>query len=334
MAKSFFRTVTDQITGASSKTTDVQILQSITRFEDEHSKLLKFKREFDKYTQAILVCDNASHRFFDYVHSLTDSTWPQKATFVQSCIDMTRIRNEYLQQLNKDINLNLNSSFDKFGNMRNRIEEQNRIQHDYDKTRKNYQSSIKRDEQIKIDRLKNDLDQLKSALSLLNSELRNELPQFHIDLQNHYIKLSLELLDIHGKYHKNIQKLCSRSMKKLQGDSPSEINNNKNETDLRKETRSSIIDSDRNRLYYNSASPPKRTDYRILHQARVIHDYTAENEDEIDLRKDDYISVIAFHNEEDHEHDKGWEYAEKSDGTIGLFPVNFSVRVYENEEKQ
>ncbi|CAF4294518.1 unnamed protein product, partial [Adineta steineri] len=30
----------------------------------------------------------------------------------------------------------------------------------------------------------------------------------------------------------------------------------------------------------------------------------------------------------------GWEYGEKLDGTIGLFPVNFAVRLYDNEEKQ
>jgi hypothetical protein len=332
MAKSFFRNVTEQITGTNSKTTDIQIVQAISRFEDEHSKLLKFKREFDKYTQAILVFDNASHRFFDFIRSLTDSTWSQKATFVQSCIDMGRIRNEHSQQLHKDINLNINLSSNMFEKMKDRIDDQYRIQHDYDKTRKQYQSSIKRDDQIKIDRIKNDLDQLKSALNLLNSELRDELPKFHLDIQNNYTKIVLELFDIHGKHYKNLQKLCSRSVKKFQSDRL--IESNSTENDFRKEPRLSTINSNKTVPYDTPSSTSKQTDYKILHQARVIHDYKAENEDEIDLIKDEYIDVIAFQNEEDNERDKGWEYAEKSDGTTGLFPVNFAVRLYDNEEKQ
>jgi len=330
MAKSFFRSVTDQITGASSKTTDIEIVQAIDRFEDEHSKLVKFKHEFDKYTTAILVFDNASHRFFDFLRSLTDSTWSQKPTFVQSCIDMGRIRNEHLQQLHKDINSNISLSFNLFEKMKVRIDEQHRVQHDYDKIRKQYQSSIKRDELIKIDRIKNELDQLRSALNLLNSELRNDLPQTHIDLQNHYIKIILELFDIHGEYYKNFQKLCSRYIKKLKEDRVKESNSNEN--DFTKQIESSAVDSDKKVPYYTPSLQPKQTDYKILHQARVIHDYKAENEDEIDLIKDEYISVISFQNEENNEHDKGWEYAEKSDGTIGLFPVNFAVRLYDNEK--
>jgi hypothetical protein len=332
MAKSFLRSVTDQITGANGKTTDTQIASAITRFEDENSKLFKFKREFEKYTQAILVFDNASHRFFDYLRSLTDSTWSQQSVFIQSCIDMGRIRNEHLQKLHVDINSNINLTSNLFGKMKNRIDEQYQLQHDHDKIQKQYRSSIKRDEQIKVDRIKNELDQLRSALNLLNSELRDELPQFQINLQTHYIKIIVDLFDIHGKYHKSLQKLCSRSLKRFRGDRSKELNNHEN--DIREEIQSSIINSDYTVPRYTPTLQPKQTNYRILHQARAIHDYKAENEDEIDLIKDEYITVIAFPNEPEYEHDKGWEYAEKSDGSIGLFPVNFAVRLYDNEKPQ
>ena len=76
----------------------------------------------------------------------------------------------------------------------------------------------------------------------------------------------------------------------------------------------------------------KRTDYKVLHRARVIHDYKPQNNDELDLTKDTVISVISWENEDDNVCDHGWKYAQKSDGTIGLFPVNFATRIYENEE--
>ena len=332
MAKSFFRNVTDQITGANNgKTTDTQIASSITRFEDEQSKLSKFKREFDKYTQAILVFDNASHRFFDHLRSLTDPTWSQQSLFIQSCIDMGRIRNEHLQQLHHDLNSDIHLTWNLFEKMQTRIDEQHQLQHDHDKVQKQYRSSVKRDEQFKVDRIKSELDQLRSALNLLNSELRDELPKFQVDLQTHYIKIITDIFDIHGKYHKSLQKLSSRSLKRIRRDPSKDSNNHVN--DANEETPSSIVNSDYKVPRYPPSSEPKQTKYRILHQARVIHDYKAENDDEIDLVKDEYITVIAFPDEPEYEHDKCWEYAEKADGTIGLFPVNFAVRLYDNEGK-
>jgi hypothetical protein len=331
MAKSFFRNVTDQIIG-SSKTTDIQIVQAITRFDDEHSRLLKFKREFDKYTEAILKFDNASYRFYDFIRSLTDSTWSQQPTLVQTCLDIRRIRGDHLQQLNKDINSNIDLSFNKFNKMKARIDNQDRIQRDYDKTRKQYQSSVKHDEQTKVDRIKNELEQLKSALNFTNNELRDDLPKFHLDVHDDYTKIIAEVFDIHGKYYKNYYKLYSGFNKKFrQSQSQNSHNNDENDS---KEVQSSIIDSDTKKPYCTPLRRSKRKDYKILHQARVIHDYKAEHEDEIDLTKDEYISVVSFLNEKDGEHDKCWEYAEKADGSIGLFPINFAVRLYDNEEKQ
>ncbi|CAF0800465.1 unnamed protein product [Rotaria sordida] len=341
MAKSFLRNVSDQLIGSNSKTTDVQIVQAVNHFDDEHSKLLKFKREFDKYTQAMLVFDNASFRFFDFIRSLSDSSWPQQQTLDQLCIDIGRIRNEHLQYLNKHMSSNINVLFDTFEKTKSHIGEQYRIQHDYDKTRRQYQSSIKREEQIKVDRLKNDLDQLKSALHLINRELRNDLDKFHLDVQSHYKKNIIELFDIHGHFYKNSHKLCSQFVERLQRNPSTNLDNNNNnnetndsnENDFEKEKQSPTEDSNKKKPDCIPFSQLKRTDYKILHEARVIHDYEAENEDEINLVKDEYIYVISFYKEEDNERDDGWEYAEKSDGTIGLFPVNFAVRLYDNEEK-
>jgi hypothetical protein len=330
MAK-FLRSVTDQIIGGGGKTTDIQIVQAVTHFEDEHSKLLKFKREFDKYTQAILTFDNASYRFFDSIRSLTGSTWSQQPILDQSCLDIGRIRGEHLHNLNKQIVSNIDLTLNTFKKMNERIDEQSRIQRDYDRTRKQYQSSIKHDEQTKIDRIQNDLDQLKSALHLVNQELRDDLPKFHLDLQNQYVQLFIELFGIHGKYSKTFHKLCSSFIEKIQG-KKSTNSDTTNDNNLKKETQSSSVMSEKKKRHYSPISQLKHTDYKILHQVHVIHDYKAEHEDEIDLIKDEYISVIAFHNSDDNEHDTGWEYGEKSDGTIGLFPVNFAVRLYENEE--
>ncbi|CAF2117890.1 unnamed protein product [Rotaria magnacalcarata] len=333
MAKSFIRNFTEQITGSNAKTTDTEIVQAVSQFEDEQSKLSKFKREFDKYTQATLIFDNASMRFFEFIRSLTDASWSQTQTVDRLCIDLARVRGENLQNLNKQMHSNINLLFDKFDKMKGRIDEQTHLQADYDKTRRQYNASMKRDEQIKVDRLKADLDQLKSALNLVNKKLRDNLAKFHADVQDHYVQTTIEVVGMHSKFYHTYYKICSA----FTGRRPAKFSTNSdyNENNHHKEMQSSSTEDPRKKTPSAvSESPSRPRGYRVLHQARVIHDYEAENEDELDLVKDEYISIISFENDDDNERDKGWEYAEKSNGTTGIFPVNFAVRLYDNEVKQ
>lgn len=332
MAKSFIRNFADQITGNTAKTTDTDIVQAVANFIDEQSKLAKYKREFEKYIQATLIYDNASHRFFDFLRSLPNSSWPQQRRFDAVCLDMARLRNEHLQNLNKQMGTNINSLCESFDGMKVRIDQQHHLQSDYDKIRRQYNSSIKRDEQNKIDRIKTELDELKSALTVVNKSLREELAKFNDNIQGNYTKTVVELTDMHGNFHQNLYQTCSTFVLKLQGRSLRNSDPIRNDAD--DELQSSTGDSSKkvpSNASLSSLSEPNRKNYKILHQARVIHDYTADNEDELDLVKDEFVSVISFDNEEENERDQGWEYAEKSDGTIGLFPVNFAVRLYDNE---
>ncbi|CAF3469868.1 unnamed protein product [Rotaria socialis] len=336
MAKSFIRNFTEQITGSNAKTTDTDIVQAVSHFEDEQSKLSKFKREFDKYTQATLVFDNASIRFFEFIRSLTDASWSQTQTVDRLCIDLARVRGENLQSFNKQMHSSINLLFDKFDNMKGRIDEQTHLQADYDKTRRHYHASMKRDQQIKVDRLKTDLDQLKSALSLVNEKLRDNLAKFHADVQDYYVQTTIEVVGMHSKFYHAYYKICSAfaGRRPAKFSTNSDYNENNHDKEMQSSSLSSTEDSHKKTPSAASESPSRPIGYRVLHQARVIHDYEAENEDELDLVKDEYISIISFQNEDDNERDKGWEYAEKSNGAIGIFPANFAVRLYDNEVKQ
>lgn len=52
--------------------------------------------------------------------------------------------------------------------------------------------------------------------------------------------------------------------------------------------------------------------------ARVIHNYPAENPDELTLTEGDLITIL----DKDHE-DDGWWKGKLSNGQIGVFPDNF-----------
>ena len=329
---SLFRNITTHFTGVNDKATDVQLARAFEQFESERAKLAKFQREFNRYAEAILTFDNAAYRFFDAVQSLENSGLKEPHLLVQSCLDIGRIRGEHLQNLNKQITANLDLSMKKFEEMRANIEVQRRLQHEYGKARQKFQSSTKNEDSVKIDHLRNEVDQSKSVLNLRNQELRESLPTFHREIHNEHVRTITDLFDIHGKYHKSFYKTCSYFVKQTEGKrlKTSNKNGSHGATQENASTESDPGEQNRN---HSPLSQPKDSNHRILYEALVRHDYTAENADELDLVKGELIVVLAYENADNEERDEGWEYAKKADGTIGLFPINFIVRVYDNERQ-
>ncbi|CAF1029313.1 unnamed protein product [Adineta ricciae] len=319
--------------GSSYKTTDIQITQAIRRFEEENEKVNRFKHEFEKYIQAKLLFENASNRFLDFLCSLNDSsTWSQQRKLIQTNHEIGRNLTENIRQLQGQIVLTLNTAMNYCTSMQAYVHNQKEVQRGHDKKNRQYQSSIKHKDQMKIDQDKNELDQLRSALDLANDDIRQELPKFHQNLQNQFIEIIKDVFYINGKFYKKTYKSYSHLTKSLRGDVS--INGHKIGNDSKLDMYSSISDyHTKNERSSTLTRATKRTDYKVLHRARVIHDYKAENNDELDLTKDTVISVISWENEADNVCDRGWEYAQKSDGTVGLFPVNFATRIYENEEQ-
>ncbi|KAL6062332.1 Regulator of G-protein signaling 7, variant 2 [Balamuthia mandrillaris] len=73
------------------------------------------------------------------------------------------------------------------------------------------------------------------------------------------------------------------------------------------------------------ASSPAPASATTFHQARVVHDYTAEEDDEVSLKKGDIIEVHFMH-------ESGWWTGLTSEG-FGLFPNGF-VKLLSEEEQQ
>ena len=332
MAK-FFRNLSVRMNHG-PRTTDAQMKQAIDHFGNERSKLQKFKREFSNYTRAIQTFATASNHFFDFIQSTTHSEWTQHANLVQLCRDMTGTRDEHIQSLDAQINADLHSNSDKFRSMSTRIDDQDAIQRDYDKKRRHLYSSMESNDPTKSGQLQNEVDHLKSTLSLINRELRNDLPKFDHDLKKDYEAMITKLAEVHGRYYKRSYRTFSNFAQRANGKTSID-SKYQQQTSRTTEASSSSAPGSNYQAVGNKLWPrSKDVPYRILHEARVINDYDAEHDDEINLRKDEFISVIAFLDDENSPCEYGWEYAKKVDGTIGLFPVNFATRLYENEKEQ
>ena len=78
-------------------------------------------------------------------------------------------------------------------------------------------------------------------------------------------------------------------------------------------------------MYFSSASFTCSLLSSVRELARVLFPYTAEHEDELELREGDIITVLCKELE-----DKGWWKGELA-GNVGVFPDNF-VELLSSEE--
>ena len=330
---SLIRNVTFHLGSGSGKTSDAQLAQAIESFRDEREKLTRFNREFQRYLDAMVTFDNAAFRFNDSIKALYNPTWNEVPGLEKLCLDFRTFRNDRLQTLKNQIIDDIQLTTVKFQAMKIRIDNQSQLEQNYNRTNRQYRSSMKSDNQSKIEQLKNEVHQLQSALKSANEELNNKLPQLQQELRTDYMKTIQDVFDNEGKYFKIFYKTCSRFVKNLKK-KRSPDSDEASDADIVNETGSSRKKGGKNKTHVELTAQPKRHKHKILYTAQVIQDYQAGNNDELSLSKDEYISMIRFEDMNDSERDEGWEYAQNAHGAIGLVPMNFITRLYDNETEQ
>lgn len=303
-----FRSFTSHFSSSSGKFDDAQLKQLIDSFEDERSRLFKFERDFKRYMDSVIHFDNASQRFFDSMENFVNHGWNENKSLRDCSMDLLKVRNEFSQNLNKTIADLIVESKTKIENLRGRIESKNRLENEYLKSFRQVQIATKNHESERFNHVRNENDQLRSALVLKINELRDELTTFQESIRDEHFQIVKTFFKRNRKFHRSLGKNFSKFYK---------TPNKKKVVPTEEEE--------------NKRNVPK---LRVVRQVEVVHDYKAENEDELDLVKGEMISIVRYENEEYNERDEGWEHGKKSDGTLGLFPINFVAQIYENQKNK
>ena len=319
--------------GSSGKPSDVQLAQSIEQFNAEREKLHRFKREFNKFLDAIVIFDNATFRFYEAMQALDKSNWKESSSLEQVVMDVRSTRNERLQTLKNETNKRLNVTTVKFDSMRDRINLQTNTEQDYKRVSRQHDVSMRGDSAVKTDRLRNDLNQLKSSLRDINKNLNRDLPDLQKEVRNDYADIILDVLDTEGKFYKKYYKTCSRFVKRTKKKLKTPSNAESEDTNL---SEGAVLNSQNNgqhtQLQNDRATSSKRPKFTILYNVEVKKAYQAVNPDELNLVQGEILQVIELHQQNADEKDEGWEHARNEDGTIGLIPMNFVACLYSNTE--
>lgn len=316
----------------SQRPDDVQLAQAIDRFQTEQHKLHRFKRELNKFLEAIVVFDDATFRFYEALRSLNNPTWEETTAMEQLIIEVRKTRNERLLALKNDLTTRIEQTTVKFDSINRRIDAQSATEQEYKKTTQRYQASL-RNASSKSDRLRSEVDQLKSALRHRNEGLNRDLPNVQKDIRNDYKDITLDILDTEGKFYKKFYKTCSRFVKKSKKNMKARLNVEPENNDAAQQQ---VLNSESNskniKPQNQTASITKPPKFKILSSVKAIRPYEAINPDELSLFKGEIVSLIKYENLKDEEKDEGWEFAKKDNGDIGLIPMNFVERLSDHED--
>lgn len=241
---------------------------------------------------------------------------------------------DFSHKLADQVLLPLNTYQSQFPEMRKKIDKRGRKLVDYDSQRHSFQAlqtNMKKRDDAKIAKGREQLEEAKRTYEMLNSELHDELPALY-DSRILFLVTNLQSLfnaehvfhsetsKVFGELEAVVDKLAtdsqrgSYSVKKTNGASfprPTSINKTPE-------------------LIINNTSPlnsPKgaTTDNLppgVLYRVKATYKYTREDVDELSFEVGEVISVIEYDDPEEQE--EGWLMGIKENGDKGMFPANFT----------
>nr|XP_023024254.1 amphiphysin [Leptinotarsa decemlineata] len=154
-------------------------LQNFTRQQNAANRLQK---EFNNYIRCIRACQAASKTLLEAIGEIYESQWTgHDLVYVQTqSVDM--LWQDFSHKLADQVLLPLNTYQGQFPEMRKKIDKRGRKLVDYDSQRHSFQAlqtNMKKRDEAKIAKGREQLEEAKRTYEILNSELHDELPALY-----------------------------------------------------------------------------------------------------------------------------------------------------------
>ncbi|XP_028130980.1 myc box-dependent-interacting protein 1 isoform X2 [Diabrotica virgifera virgifera] len=306
-------------------------LQNFTRQQNAANRLQK---EFSNYIRCIRACQAASKTLLDAIGEIYESQWTgHDLLYVQTqSVDM--LWQDFSHKLADQVLLPLNTYQGQFPEMRKKIDKRGRKLVDYDSQRHSFQAlqtNMKKRDEVKIAKGREQLEEAKRTYEMLNSELHDELPALYdsrilflvTNLQslfNAENTFHIESAKVMGELEAIVDKLAtdsqrgSYSVKKTNGASlprPTSLPKTKD-----------IIINNTSPVNSNRGASTDNLPPGVLYRVKATYKYNREDVDELSFDVGEVICVIEYDDPEEQE--EGWLMGVKDNGEKGMFPANFT----------
>ncbi|XP_044043171.1 myc box-dependent-interacting protein 1b isoform X11 [Siniperca chuatsi] len=314
--------------GKADETRDAAFEEMVANFNKQMTEGTKLQKDLKAYLTAVKTMHDASRRLQDCLADMYEPDWFGKEEMDALAEDTDTLWLDYHQNITDKSLTCMDTYLTQFPDIKARIAKRDRKMVDFDSARHHFASlqKGKKKDEAKIAKAEEDLGRAQKIFEELNVELQDELPTLWDNRVAVYVNTFQGLAGHQEKFHREMSKLSQNLndiMTKLEEQRQlSEEANHSDSASSPPKSASAVTNGSDGEL------PPG-----FVYKVKAIHDYTATDGDELELKMGDVVLVLAFDNPD--EQDDGWlmgvkesHWVQKKDiSAKGVFPENFTQKV-------
>uniref|UniRef100_A0A4W6EXA0 Myc box-dependent-interacting protein 1 n=1 Tax=Lates calcarifer TaxID=8187 RepID=A0A4W6EXA0_LATCA len=326
--------------GKADETKDVAFEEGVINFTKQYAEGSKLQRDLRAYLEAVKAMHESSKNVQACLADMYEPEWYGKNEVDSIVEDCDVLWTDYHQKLVDHALISMDTYLGQFPDIKARIAKRDRKLVDYDSARHNYAATHKtkkKDGGIKITKpsslleratpgwaqgilsahnvaqsslsrsqAEEELERAQKVFEEINIDLQEELPSLWNSRVGFYVSTFQSLAGFEEKFHKEMSRVS---------------------VVCRPPTPAVAAEST------EAATEPAEMPPGFMFKVQVMHDYAANDTDELEMKAGDVVLVIPFDNPE--EQDDGWLMGIKQDDwqqnkenpTKGVFPENFTQRL-------
>uniref|UniRef100_A0A3B3WYD9 Bridging integrator 1a n=1 Tax=Poecilia mexicana TaxID=48701 RepID=A0A3B3WYD9_9TELE len=305
--------------GKADETKDAAFEEWVINFNKQYTEGSKLQRDLRAYLEAVRAMHESSKNLQACLGDMYEPDWYGKNEVDSILEDCDVLWTDYHQKLVDHALISMDTYLGQFPDIKARIAKRDRKMVDYDSARHNYAATHKtkkKDGGIKITKAEEELERAQKVFEEINLDLQEELPSLWNSRVGFYVSTFQSLAGFEEKFHKEISRVRPFRRPPVQ-------------TGLRVDTGTPTTAAESTQDSSETADMPPG----FLFKVQVMHDYAANDTDELEMKAGDVVLVVTFDNPD--EQDDGWLMGLKQDdwqqkkenATKGVFPENFTQRL-------
>uniref|UniRef100_A0A3B3UXP4 Bridging integrator 1 n=1 Tax=Poecilia latipinna TaxID=48699 RepID=A0A3B3UXP4_9TELE len=305
--------------GKADETKDAAFEEWVINFNKQYTEGSKLQRDLRAYLEAVRAMHESSKNLQACLGDMYEPDWYGKNEVDSILEDCDVLWTDYHQKLVDHALISMDTYLGQFPDIKARIAKRDRKLVDYDSARHNYAATHKtkkKDGGIKITKAEEELERAQKVFEEINLDLQEELPSLWNSRVGFYVSTFQSLAGFEEKFHKEISRVRPFHRPPVQ-------------TGLRVDTGTPTTAAESTQDSSETADMPPG----FLFKVQVMHDYAANDTDELEMKAGDVVLVVTFDNPD--EQDDGWLMGLKQDdwqqkkenATKGVFPENFTQRL-------
>uniref|UniRef100_A0A674A8X3 Myc box-dependent-interacting protein 1 n=1 Tax=Salmo trutta TaxID=8032 RepID=A0A674A8X3_SALTR len=340
--------------GKADETRDVAFEEGVINFNKQYTEGSKLQKDLRAYLAAVQTMHESSKNLQECLSDMYEPEWYGKDDVDSIVEDTDVLWTDFHQKLVDNALISMDTYLGQFPDIKSRIAKRDRKLVDYDSARHNHSSTNKgkkgKDGGIKItkpaslleratpvwaqgilsahniaqsnlsrNQAEDELERAQKVFEEINEDLQEELPSLWNSRVGFYVSTFQSMAGFEEKFHKEMGKLPRGADPANHTLSPDTLTDTHTHTQTQGQEYHCLIEKH----------------YYFLHRVQVttMHDYAANDSDELEMKAGDIVLVVAFDNPE--EQDEGWLMGMKQEDWIqnkqsalkGVFPENFTSRL-------